>query len=223
MDDIKNDTIPAALPTAGGALYLTQEQVSAASLWEIKDTEEIAAALDILSHVLTEWEDLPLFMAEITDHRFEIDASIEEKQAAALVFDNWSYAEAETVIGLEEGTIMEWAQEHDSPFNELPGEMKRDYGINTIQPEIADEIQNEPDSHNLSEDQMLAIPLIIETQVASAKTPAVCDYDWKILAFDPVAFPVPRTPINRRNPACLLSACRRPPGLDLSEMYQGGA
>ena len=135
MDNIKNDTAPVALPTARGALYLTQEQEWAASLWEIKDTEEIAAAIGIPSHVLTEWEDQPLFMAEITDRRFEIDASIEQKQAAALVFDNFSYAEAEATIGLEEGTIMKWAQEHESPFNELLDEMKRDFAINTIEPE----------------------------------------------------------------------------------------
>lgn len=162
MNDTKNNTIPAALPTARGALYLTQEQEWAASLWEIKDTEEIAAAISIPSHVLTEWQDQPLFIAEITDHCLEIGASTEEKQAATLVFDNFSYAEAEATLGLGEGTIMKWAQEDESPFNKLVEEMRCDFAISTIEPEITDKIQNDSDSHDLSEDQMLAIPLIIE-------------------------------------------------------------
>ena len=92
-------------------------------------------------------------MAEIADLSAEIDAEIEEKQAAALVLDNSSYAEAEAKIGLEEGTIMEWAQDEESLFNELLDQMKR---------EVANQIKKDPDPEGLNEDQIRAIPLIIE-------------------------------------------------------------
>ena len=110
-------------------------------------------AIDVPPEVLTEWKNQPLFIAEIVDLSLGIEASTEEKQAAALVLDNFSYAEAEATIGLKEGTIMEWAQEEDSLFNELLGEMKR---------EVANEIKKDPDPEGLNEDQIRAIPLIIE-------------------------------------------------------------
>lgn len=153
MDNIKNNKASAAQPTARGALRLTQEQTAALTLWEIKDTEEIAAALGIPLQVITEWEDQPLFMAEISDLYLEIEATTEEKQAAALVWDNFSYAEAEATIGLEKGTIMEWAQDEYSSLNELLDQMKS---------EAAKKIKKAPDSEGLNEDQIRAIPLIIE-------------------------------------------------------------
>ena len=153
MDKIKNDTAPVALPTARGALSLTQEQVWAASIWEMKDKEKIANAIGVSPEVLTEWQNQPLFIAEIVDHRFEIYASTEEKQAAALVFDNFSYAEAEATIGLEEGTIIEWARDENSLFNQLLDEMGN--------PAIV-EMKGESDPEGLNEDQIRAIPLIVE-------------------------------------------------------------
>ena len=154
MDKIKNDTAPVTLPTDKGILSLTQEQAWAASLWEIKDEEEIASAIGVPSEILTEWEDQSLFIAEIADLSSEINASTEEKQAAALIFDNFSYAEAEATIGLEEGTIMEWAQDEHSVFNDLLDQMRG----------VANEIKKAPDPEpeGLNEDQIRAIPLIIE-------------------------------------------------------------
>ena len=153
MDNIKNGKAPVALLKDKQILSLTQEQAWAASLWNIKDKEEIASAIGVSSEILTEWESQPLFIAEIADLSAEFDAEIEEKQAAALVFDNSSYAAAEAKIGLEEGTIMEWAQDEESLFNELLDQMKR---------EVANEIKKDPDPEGLNEDQIRAIPLIIE-------------------------------------------------------------
>ena len=163
MDNTRNDALPAALPTARGALYLTQEQERAALLWETKDTEEIAAALGIPSHVLTEWKDQPLFMAEVANLRMEIDASTEEKQAAVLVYDNFSYAEAEAAIGLEEGTIIEWALDEDSPFNTLLEDIRAEYCYD-LQTESAplENTKDDTECHNLNEDQIRAIPFILE-------------------------------------------------------------
>ena len=155
MDKIKNDTAPVTLPTDKRILSLTQQQAWAASLWEIKDKEEIASAIGVPPEILTEWEDQPLFIAEIADLRLGLDANTEEKQAAALVFDNSSYAEAEATIGLEEGTIMEWVQDEENLFNELLDQMKC---------EVTIEIKKAPDPEGLNEDQIRAIPLIIEGQ-----------------------------------------------------------
>ena len=161
MDNTRNDALPAALLTARGALYLTQEQERAALLWETKDTEEIAAALGIPSHVLTEWQDQPLFRAEVANLRMELDASTEEKQAAVLVYDNFSYAEA--AIGLEEGTIIEWALDEDSPFNGLLEDIRAEYCYD-LQTESAplENTKDDTECHNLNEDQIRAIPLILE-------------------------------------------------------------
>ena len=153
MDNIKNGKVPVALLKDKQILSLTQEQAWAASLWNIKDKEEIASAIGVPSEILTQWESQPLFMAEIADFSAEVEAEIEEKQAAALVFDNFSYAAAEAKIGLEEGTIMEWAQDEESLFNELLDQMKR---------EVTNEIKKDPDPEGLNEDQIRAIPLIIE-------------------------------------------------------------
>ena len=153
MDNIKNGKAPVALLKDKQILSLTQEQAWAASLWDIKDKEEIASAIGVPPEILTEWENQSLFMAEIADLSAEFDAEIEEKQAAALVFDNSSYAKAEAKIGLEEGTIMEWAQDEESLFNELLDQMKR---------EVANQIKKDPDPEGLNEDQIRAIPLIIE-------------------------------------------------------------
>ena len=158
MNDTKNNTIPRAQPTDRARLALTQEQESAVLLWDIKDKEEIATALDVPPEILDEWENQPLFIVEVVDHSHELAADAQEKQAAALVFDNCSYAEAETKIGLEEGTIMQWTQDEDSNFNYLLDIMKP----SAINPEYLGVTTTTPDLPDLSEDQMLAIPLIIE-------------------------------------------------------------
>ena len=161
MDNLKNGKAPVALLKDRQILPLTQEQAWAASLWDKKDKEEIASAIGVPPEILTEWENQPLFIAEIADLSAEFEAEIEEKQAAALVFDNSSYAAAEATIGLEEGTIMEWAQEEESLFNELLDQMKREVA-NQIKKDPNPEGLKNPDPEDLNEDQIRAIPLIIE-------------------------------------------------------------
>ena len=163
MSKTKKNTTPAALPTDEIVLSLTQQQTQAALLWEMKSENEIAAALGITPELLTQWKNLPIFLAEIADHRSGIEASPKDKQAAALVFANTSYAQTEAIVGLKEGTIMEWIQEdafwtHDSnPFNQLLKEMKE--GVpNKFNEAPEPEVEN----RRLSDDQVRAIPLIIE-------------------------------------------------------------
>ena len=129
MSKTKKNTTPEALPTDEFVLSLTQQQTQAALLWEAKSEKEIAAALDITPEVLAQWKNLPIFLAEIADHRLGIEASPEDKQAAALVFANISYAQTEAIVGLKEGTLMEWVQEgafwpNDNSFSLLLKKMK---------------------------------------------------------------------------------------------------
>ena len=133
-----------------------------ALLWEVKSENEIAAALDITPELLTQWKNLPIFLAEIANHRLGVEASPEEKQAAALVFANTSYAQTEAIVGLEEGTLIEWVQEdgfwtENNSFSELLKEMKE--GVpNKFNEAPEPEVEN----RRLSDDQVRAIPLIIE-------------------------------------------------------------
>lgn len=162
MSKTKKNTTPEALPTDEFVLSLTQQQIQAALLWELKSENEIAAALDITPEVLTQWKNLPIFLAEIADLRSEIEASPEEKQAAALVFANISYAQTEAIVSLKEGTIMEWVQEgafwpSDNSFSQLLKKMKE--GVpNKFNEAPEPEVEN----RRLSDDQVRAIPLIIE-------------------------------------------------------------
>ena len=160
MSKTKKNTTPEALPTDEFVLSLTQQQTQAALLWEAKSEKEIAAALDITPEVLAQWKNLPIFLAEIADHRLGIEASPEEKQAAALVFDNVPYAQTEAIVGLKEGTLMEWAQELNS-FNELLEEMKE--GVpNEFNKAPEPEVKEDLKPKGLNDDQVRAIPLIIE-------------------------------------------------------------
>ena len=162
MSKTKKNTTPKALPTDEIVLSLTQQQTQAALLWEVKSENEIAAALDITPEILTQWKNLPIFLAEIAEHRIGIEVNPEDKQAAALVFANISYAQTEAIVGLKEGTIMEWVQEgafwpNDNSFGLLLKKMKE--GVpnkfnETPEPEV--------ESKGLSDDQVRAIPLIIE-------------------------------------------------------------
>ena len=162
MSKIKKNTTPEAQSTDEIVLSLTQQQTQAALLWEVKSENEIAAALDITPELLTQWKNLPIFLAEIADHRLGVEASPEEKQAAALVFANTSYAQTEAIVGLEEGTLIEWVQEdgfwtENNSFSELLKEMKE--GVpNKFNEAPEPEVEN----RRLSDDQVRAIPLIIE-------------------------------------------------------------
>ena len=162
MSKTKKNTTPEALPTDEFVLSLTQKQTQATLLWEAKSENEIAVALDITPELLTQWKNLPIFLAEIADHRLGIEASPEEKQAAALVFANISYAQTEAIVGLKEGTLMQWVQEDilwsdDNAFNLLLKEMKE--GVpNKFNEAPEPEVENK----GLNDDQVRAIPLIIE-------------------------------------------------------------
>ena len=160
MSKTKKNTTSEAQSGDEIVLSLTQQQTQAALLWEVKSENEIAAALGITPEILTQWKNLPIFLAEIADHRSGIEASPEEKQAAALVFANTSYAQTEAIVGLKEGTIMEWIQEDafwtndPNPFNQLLKEMKEG---------VPNKFNEAPEAKKgLSDDQVRAIPLIIE-------------------------------------------------------------
>ena len=159
MSKTKKHTTPEAIPTDEFVLSLTQQQTQAAQLWEAKSEKEIAAALGITPEILTQWKNLPMFLAEIADLRLGIEATPEQKQAAALVFANISYAQTEAIVGLKEGTLMEWVQEdafwpEDNPFSDLLKEMKEG---------VPNKFNETPEAKKgLSDDQVRAIPLIIE-------------------------------------------------------------
>ena len=116
---------PAAVPTAEPILKLTLEQELAVSLWERSDRKKIAAAVGVSPAVIAEWQQQPLYIAEIVNFQLGEMCDTEEKQAAALIFGNISFAEAEARIGLEAGTIADWAQTEGSSFNELLECMKQ--------------------------------------------------------------------------------------------------
>ena len=149
----KEKSEQAAAPTTKPILKLTKEQEWAATLWETRDREEIAAALGASPAVIRAWEAQPLFIAEIAQFELGGDYETKEKQAAALVFSNVSYADAETAIRLKKGTIIEWAQEDGSPFNELLDEMKV---------LVATKLRSDATPYGLTDEQIQAIPLIIE-------------------------------------------------------------
>ena len=149
----KEKSEQAAAPTTKPILKLTKEQEWAATLWETRDREEIAVALGASPAVIRAWEAQPLFIAEIAQFELGCDYETKEKQAAALVFSNVSYADAETAIRLKKGTIVEWAQEEGSVFNELLDEMKV---------LVTTKLRGGATPYGLTEEQIQAIPLIIE-------------------------------------------------------------
>lgn len=153
MDKERKESIPAAAPADGQILNLTKEQQWAARLWKRGDIEEISAALGVPPEVIEGWFDQPLFLAEIAATRLELNPTNEQKQAAALVFSNCPYADTETAIGLKEGTIIEWVEDENSAFNALMNEMTH---------LTCPSAYLESDPAGLSEDQILAIPLIID-------------------------------------------------------------
>lgn len=150
------NTKPAAAPTAESVLKITKEQEWAASLRRRKDREEIAAAVGVSRNTIEDWEEHPRYLAEIAQIDLGINADTEVKQVAALVLRNFSYADAEAVLGLEEGTIMAWALNDGSPFNSLLGQMKS----LANRPPPSDDIHDDPEE--LSDEQLQAIPLIVQ-------------------------------------------------------------
>lgn len=147
---------PVAAPTAESMLQLTKEQESAAALRRRKDKDEIAAAIGVSTDIIEDWEKQPRYLAEIAQIDVGIKADTEVTQAAALVLGNFSYADAEAALGLEEGTIMAWALDNQSPFNSLLVQMK----FLTNRPSPSDDKDDDPEE--LSDAQLQAIPLIVQ-------------------------------------------------------------
>ena len=150
------NTKPAAAPTAESMLKITKEQEWAASLRRRKDREEIAAAVGVSRDIIEDWEEHPRYLAEIAQIDLEINADAEVKQAAALVLGNFSYADAEAALDLEEGTIIKWAQDAGSAFNSLLVQMKFLANPPTPSDDKYDDLEG------LSDEQIQAIPLILE-------------------------------------------------------------
>ena len=153
MDKDKDNSKPAAVPTDKLSLTLTKEQELAARLWKRGDIVEISVAVGVPPEVIEGWTLHPRFLAEIAQTRSGIKASTKQKQAAALIFSNVSYPQAEAEIGLKEGSIIEWVEDDSSAFNTLLDEMAY---------LTCPSAYSEPEPEGLSEDQMRAIPLIME-------------------------------------------------------------
>ncbi len=151
--NVNKKSKPAAAPTVKPMMKLSKEQAWAATLWDTRDTQELAAAVGVSPAVIREWETQPLFIAEIAQNVLGGGYETKEKHAAALVFSNVSYADAEIATRLKKGTILEWAQEEDSEFNELLDEMKV---------LVATKLKSGATPYGLTEEQIQAIPLIIE-------------------------------------------------------------
>ena len=147
---------PSAAPTAESMLKITKQQESAASLRKKKEIDEIAAAVGVSLDTIEDWEKQPCYLAEISQIDVGIKADTEVKQAAALVLGNFSYADAEAALGLEEGTIMAWALDNQSPFNSLLGQMK----FLADRPPPSEDIDDDPEE--LSDAQLQAIPLMVQ-------------------------------------------------------------
>lgn len=144
---------PADPPAKKPVLKLTKAQETAATLWDSRNMQEVAAAAGVSLKTVENWKEQPLFLAEIAETRLGIDPDTPQKQAAALAFGGVSYADAEGIIKLKEGTIMKWAQDRKSKFNLLNSEMKR---LVYVPPERDDS------SDDLSVEQTQAITLIME-------------------------------------------------------------
>lgn len=153
MDKDRKKSTPAAAPADAQIFNLTKEQELAARLWKLGNIEEISAAVGVPPEIIEGWKDQPRFLAEIAGTRTGIKVSHEQKQAAALIFSNTSYPQAEAKIGLSEGSIIEWAEDENSAFNALLNEM----AYLTCPSEYL-----EPEPKALSDDQVKAIPLILE-------------------------------------------------------------
>lgn len=150
------NTKHAAAPTAESMLKLTKEQESAASLRKKKEIDEIAAAIGVSTDIIEDWEKQPRYLAEISQIDLGIKADTEVKQAAALVLSNYSYTDAEAALDLEEGTIITWALDNQSPFNSLLVQMK----FLANRPPPSEDIDDDPEE--LSNEQLQAIPLIVQ-------------------------------------------------------------
>ena len=162
MESTTDKAKPPGPPTETPTLDLTQEQVEAAELWHtIEEKEELATALGISPEVLTEWENQKRFIVEIAADATGREIPTQEKQAATLLLNNLSYAKAESIIGLKAGTIKQWVLDEESTFNwlleganELLESKAEDQAVLTT--------EQEPDPEHLSEEQLQAIPLLIE-------------------------------------------------------------
>lgn len=172
MDNNGNKPLPAAAPASGTVLDLTEEQKWAASVWDTKSTTEIASALGIPHNVVEEWWEQTRFQVELCQQEWDIQPEIEVTHAVALVLEDVSYAETEAMVGLENGTLMAWAQDEESDFNTLLGHLRDEPHYSSLAGILSDDPIFQNGSDGLSEEQLQAIPLIVEgksdTEVAES-------------------------------------------------------
>jgi len=154
--------LPAAAPASGTVLELTEEQKWAASVWDTKSTAEIASALDIPHNVVEEWWEQTRFQVELCQLEWDIQPEIEVTHAVVLVFEDVSYSETEAMLGLENGTLMAWAQDEESDFNTLLGHLRYEPDYSSLSGISSDDPIFQNGSDGLSEEQLQAIPLIVE-------------------------------------------------------------
>jgi len=162
MDNNGNKPLPAAAPASGTVLDLTEEQKWAASVWDTKSTTEIASALGIPHNVVEEWWEQPRFQVELCQLEWDIQPENEVTHAVVLVFQDVSYAETEAMVGLENGTLKAWAQDEESDFNTLLGHLRYEPDYSSLSGISSDDPIFQNGSDGLSEEQLQAIPLIVE-------------------------------------------------------------
>lgn len=161
MESTRDEAKPPVPPTETPTLDLTQEQMEAVELWDTIEKEDIATALGISLEVLTEWENQKRFIVETVDNGVGCEATTQEKQAVTLLLDNLSYAQIESRIGLKAGTIKQWVLDEGSGFNSLLEEVNWLFE-SKAEDQAALTTEPEPDPEHLSEEQLQAIPLLIE-------------------------------------------------------------
>ncbi len=162
MDNNGNKPLPAAAPASGTVLDLPEEQKWAASVWDTKSTTEIASALGIPLNVVEEWCEQPRFQVELCQQEWDIQPEIEVTHAVVLVLEDVSYAETEVMVGLENGTLMAWAQDEESDFNRLLYYLNDEANNSSLSGLSPEDRIFENRADGLSEEQLQAIPLIVE-------------------------------------------------------------
>ena len=169
MSTKKEDKPIVATPTNPEIFRLTPEQKEALELWHTLDEEDIAAAVGVTTEVIQDWQKLTIFRLARINEENGIVAEMDELQAAALIIDKVTFADAEKALGFDPGTISEWAKDPASPFPTLLECMRSELR----EPERDEQrAKYEAEKKALKDQQMLAIPHILtgktDTEVAEA-------------------------------------------------------
>ncbi len=159
MPKEKQDKPIAAAPANPDTFSLTDQQEQAIELWETLEHKDlIAAAVGVTPEVLQDWQKQPLFRLALINEECRHDADMTELQAAALIMDKASFADAEKALKLDPGTITEWAKEYGSTFTLLLEAMTEEAHEDDRTERHA---KHEAEKEALKEQQMLAIPHIV--------------------------------------------------------------